>query len=245
MGAVAVRATRPAAVALAPLLAVQGSGVRRRTPVLPEAAGPRSGVVGTGGPPLTVAVVGESPAAGVGVATQDDALAARFAAELAGRSERAVRWRLSARTGTTAERATPRLVPALEGPAADVVLVQLGVNDTLRLRARAAWRRDVTALLDALAPLTAPDGVVVLAGLPDLAAFPTLPQPLRGVLGWHARALDRELDVLAARRPGVRHAPTPPLSGADSFAEDGFHPNAVAVRIWAGELAQVALGTSR
>jgi lysophospholipase L1-like esterase len=241
MGAVAVRATRPAAVALAPVLVVQGTGVRRRTPVLPEAAGPRSGVVPGDGPPLTVAVVGESPAAGVGVATQDDALAARFAAALAGRSGRPVQWRLSARTGTTAARATPRLVPGLQGPAADVVLVQLGVNDTLRLRARSAWRRDVTVLLDALAPLTAPDGVVVLAGLPDLAAFPTLPQPLRGVLGWHARALDRELDRLAARRPGVRHAPAPPLSGADHFAADGFHPNAAAVREWATALAGTAL----
>ncbi len=241
MGAVAVRATRPAAVALAPVLVVQGTGVRRRTPVLPEAAGPRSGVVGGGGPPLTVAVVGESPAAGVGVPTQDDALAARFAAALAAGTRREVHWRLSARTGTTAERATPRLVPALAGPAADAVLVQLGVNDTLRLRSRAAWRRDVTALLDALAPLVAPDGVVVLAGLPDLAAFPTLPQPLRGVLGRHARALDRELGVLASARPGVQHAPAPPLSGADHFAADGFHPNAAAVREWAAALAGAAV----
>ncbi|MEX5721839.1 SGNH/GDSL hydrolase family protein, partial [Geodermatophilus maliterrae] len=180
-------------------------------------------------------------AAGVGVATQDDALAARFAAALAGRSGRAVHWRLSARTGTTAGRATPRLLPGLAGPAADVVLVQLGVNDTLRLRARAAWRRDVTALLDALAPLVAPDGVVVLAGLPDLAAFPTLPQPLRGVLGRHARALDRELGALSAARPGVRHAPAPPLSGREHFAGDGFHPNAAAVREWTADLAGIAL----
>jgi lysophospholipase L1-like esterase len=242
MGAVAVRVTRPAAAVLAPVLLVQGTGVRRRTPVLPEAAGPRSGVVPGAAPPLTVAVLGESPAAGVGVATQEEALAARFAAALAGTSGREVRWRLSARTGTTAARALPRLVPGLAGPPADVVLVALGVNDTLRLRARAAWRRDVTALLDALGPLIAADGVVVLAGLPDLARFPTLPQPLRGLLGWHARALDDELDTLAARRPGVRHAPAPPLDAPDLFAEDGFHPNAAAARIWAGELARVALG---
>jgi lysophospholipase L1-like esterase len=231
--------TRLPAALLAPVLLVQGAGVRRRTPVLPEAAGPRSGVVPGEAPALTVAVLGESPAAGVGVATQEDALAARFAEALAGESGREVRWRLSARTGTTAAQALGRLVPGLAGPPADVVLVVLGVNDTLRLRGRAAWRRDVAALLGALAPLTAPGGVAVLAGLPDMARFPTLPQPLRGVLGRHARALDRELEALV--RPGVRHAPAPPLDGPGLFAEDGFHPGAAACRIWAGELARVAL----
>ena len=231
---------RTAALALAPVLLVQGAGVRRRTPVLPEAAGPRSGVVPGGGPPLLAAVLGESPAAGVGVATQDEALAGRFAAALAARSGREVRWRLSARTGTTAAQAAPRLVPGLAGPPADVVLVVLGVNDTLRLRSRAAWLRDVGALLGALRPLTAPGGVTVLAGLPDMGRFPTLPQPLRGVLGRHARDLDAALARLT--RPGVRHAPAPPLDRPGLFAEDGFHPGAAACRIWADDLARVALG---
>ncbi|MGY1737954.1 SGNH/GDSL hydrolase family protein [Geodermatophilus sp. SYSU D00684] len=227
------------AVALAPVLLVQGAGVRRRTPVLPEAPGPRAGVVPGDGPPLTAAVVGESPAAGVGVATQEDGLAARFAAALAARSGREVRWRLSARTGTTVAQAPGLLVPGRAGPPADVVLVAFGVNDTLRLRSRAAWRRDVTALLRALAPLTAPDGVVVLAGLPDLGRFPTLPQPLRGVLGRRARALDAELGRLT--RPDVRHAPAPPLDRPGLFADDGFHPGAAACRTWADDLARVAL----
>ncbi|MGY1774558.1 SGNH/GDSL hydrolase family protein [Geodermatophilus sp. SYSU D00804] len=230
---------RALAVTLAPVLLVQGAGVRRRTPVLPEAPGPRAGVVAGDGPPLTVAVVGESPAAGVGVATQEDGLAARFAAALARRSGREVRWRLSARTGTTVAQALGLLVPGPAGPPADVVLVAFGVNDTLRLRSRAAWRRDVTALLGALAPLTAPGGVVVLAGLPDLGRFPTLPQPLRGVLGRQARALDAELGRLA--RPGVRHAPAPPLDGPGLFADDGFHPGAAACAMWAEVLAAAAL----
>ncbi|MGX5657773.1 SGNH/GDSL hydrolase family protein [Geodermatophilus nigrescens] len=230
---------RGTALALAPLLLAQGAGVRRRTPVLPEAAGPRAGSVPGDGPPLTAAVLGESTAAGVGVARQEDALAGRFAAALAASSGREVRWRLSARTGTTAAQATPRLVPGLAGPPADVVLVALGVNDTLRLRSPAAWLRDVTALLDALAPLTAPGGVTVLAGLPDLGRFPTLPQPLRGVLARQARDLDVVLAGLS--RPGVRHAPAPPLDGPGLFADDGFHPGAAACRLWADALARVAL----
>ncbi len=53
--------------ALAPLLLWQGRHVRRVTPRLPEAAGPRAGTTGHG-PPLRLLVLGDSAAAGVGVA---------------------------------------------------------------------------------------------------------------------------------------------------------------------------------
>ncbi|MET3217482.1 UNVERIFIED_ORG: hypothetical protein ABIC48_005266 [Burkholderia territorii] len=51
-----------AIAALGPLLFAQGRYVRRVTPRLPEAAGPRDGVAG-GGPPLRVLAVGDSAAA--------------------------------------------------------------------------------------------------------------------------------------------------------------------------------------
>lgn len=75
----------------------------------------------------------------------------------------------------------------------------------------------------------------MLAGVPDLGAFPALPRPLRTVLGWHAGALDGELRGLAARRPGVVHAPAPALT-SDLFATDGFHPNTDAYARWAQHL---------
>ena len=85
VAALAVRArTYAAVVAFAPLLAAQGWLVRTRTPVLPEAAGPRSGVVGSG-PTLRFAVIGESTAAGVGVTHQRAGLAVRLAEQLGGR----------------------------------------------------------------------------------------------------------------------------------------------------------------
>ena len=56
-------------LSLAPLLLVQGRWVRRRTPLLPEPPGPRAGVIGQG-PVLRLLIVGDSSAAGVGVAHQ-------------------------------------------------------------------------------------------------------------------------------------------------------------------------------
>jgi lysophospholipase L1-like esterase len=227
---------RPAAMLLAPLLVRQGSRVRRQTVVLPEAAGDRSGLEGRGGgAPLHLLVVGDSSAAGVGVARQSEALASRLAVEVASRHGRAVAWQLAARTGATASTTTRELLPAVRG-SFDLVVIVLGVNDTLRLRNRARWHKQIARVVDAVQPKLAPEATVLLAGVPDLGAFPALPDPLRAVLGWHARALDGELGRLAARRPHVVHAPAADLSGV-AFADDGFHPNADTYARWAQHIA--------
>ncbi|HLM69468.1 MAG TPA: hypothetical protein VK358_18145, partial [Longimicrobium sp.] len=47
---------------LAPVLVLQGKRVRRTTPRLPEAAGPRTGAVAGRGAPVRLLVLGESTA---------------------------------------------------------------------------------------------------------------------------------------------------------------------------------------
>ncbi len=143
---------------------------------------------------------------------------------------------MCARTGATAGRTARELVPAAPDHQ-DVALVVLGVNDALRLAGRRAWREQVVRVLDALRPHLAPGGLTVLAAVPDLAAFPALPQPLCAVLGWHARGMDRQLARLAEQRSGVQHVPGPTLTGADLFAADAFHPSARTYALWAVHLA--------
>ena len=212
-----VRASRPAALVLAPVLVRQGRRVRQATPVLPEAAGDRAGVespgrAGSARPPLRLLVVGESTAAGVGVSHQGEGLARQLAVELARRGGSPVAWTVSARTGATASSTARELVPAAP-VGQDLAVVVLGVNDVLRLRGARAWRERVVRVLGALEPHLGPGGRVVLAGVPDLGSFPALPQPLRAVLGWHSRALDRQLRRLAEQRPRVLHVPGPRLAG--------------------------------
>jgi lysophospholipase L1-like esterase len=110
-------------------------------------------------------------------------------------------------------------------------------NDALRLRRRRTWRASMDRLGDALQEHVRPGGQIVLAGLPKLGQFRTFPQPLRAVLGWHSRALDRELRQIARRRPVVTHVPMPPVAGPEMFANDRFHPNAAAYRALASHFA--------
>ena len=90
-------------LALSPLLVLQAVRTRSRVPRLPEAAGARAGAHGEGDARLRLLIAGDSSAAGVGVATQDDALAGQLLPLLAQRCAARVHWVLQARTGLTTE----------------------------------------------------------------------------------------------------------------------------------------------
>ena len=93
---------------LGPLLLIQGRLVRKNIPILAEATGGRSGRLGEGRP-LSLLVVGDSAAAGVGVETQDDALSGCLTRVLA--QKYCVDWSLVAKSGNTTE----DLIETLQG----------------------------------------------------------------------------------------------------------------------------------
>src|SRR5438105_810249 len=114
---------------LSPLLVAQAIATRRRAPLLPEAAGDRRGIVGSGRP-LRLLIVGDSSGAGVGVSTQDLALAGRLTRTLADTARVQVRWQLVARSGITSAQALELVRHELPRPA-EVAVVVLGVNDVI------------------------------------------------------------------------------------------------------------------
>lgn len=220
-------------LALLPVLIPQALWVRFRAARLQEAAGPRKGQAGQG-PPLRVLVIGDSSGAGVGVPTQDEALAGRLVAHLA--PHRRVTWRLEARCGATTATLLDRLggMPAQEF---DVAVIALGVNDSKNGMSRAQWRRNYHDLITLLQTRF---GVprIYASGLPPLGHFPLLPKPLRGVLGRRAAHFDDDLRALLAEREGLHHVPLDFPMNPDLMASDGFHPGPVVYDGWAQRIAQ-------
>jgi lysophospholipase L1-like esterase len=193
--------------------------------VLPEAAGPRAGEIG-GGPLLRLLIIGDSSAAGVGVAHQDQALAGYLTRTLAREAQVRVRWTLVARSGVTTAQAL-ELAREARPAVAEVAVVVTGVNDVIdRIRPhRAVLARG--ELVDWLR--SAVDARhVVFAPLPPVHRFPALPQPLRAVAGAEARRHDRALAQWAAMRASgsadVSHVPIDLSLGVETMALDGFHP---------------------
>jgi lysophospholipase L1-like esterase len=209
-------------LALAPLLVAQAIATRRRAPVLPEADGEREGVVGDGdAAPLRLLVAGDSSAAGVGVAHQDDAVAGHLVRALHRAIERPVAWALRARTGLTT-RGVHALLRDSPPFAADVAVVISGVNDVIDQVPTARAVRDRAALADWLLGEGARH--VVFAPLPPMHRFPLLPEPLRRVIGGDALRHDAALARWAATRSDVSHAEVAVELDAAGMASDGFHP---------------------
>ncbi|WP_298829071.1 SGNH/GDSL hydrolase family protein [uncultured Piscinibacter sp.] len=222
-------------LALAPLLVAQAVATRRRAPRLPEADGPREGRLGEG-ERLSLLIVGDSSAAGVGVATQDEALAGHLVRALAQRSSRRVHWQLVARSGITTAQALALLRDVRPAPA-EIAIVVLGVNDVIEQvpSHRAVQQR--AALADWLRHAA---GVrhVVFAPLPPVHRFPLLPQPLRHVMGRDAMRHDAALAGWAATRDDVSHVPIALELGPEHMAEDGFHPGEPVYRATGEALAR-------
>lgn len=216
---------------LAPLLLAQALYARWRAPRLPEAAGPRAGTVGSGAA-IALWIVGDSSAAGVGVPTQDDALAGALAPALARQAGAAVHWRLFAHSGITSAQALDLLAEADGDTSADVAVVVTGVNDVVDRIAPAAALAARTRLVAALQRRHRVRHVV-FTPVPPMHRFTGLPQPLRWVAGRSAAAHQRALAEWAQGRPGVSCVEDAlPLDDPALLARDGFHPAAPLYRRW-------------
>ncbi len=203
---------------LGPVLLMQGLWVRIKTPVLPEAEGPRTGHTGAG-PTLRLLVVGDSSAAGVGAALQSQALLGHLTQRLA--RWHAVQYRLLAQTGATT-RDTLKILDDLASERWDVVVTALGVNDVTGQRSETDWLADQQRLIDLLHAKFDPC-VILISGLPPVHRFPALPQPLRWHLGRGAQRFDTALKNLTCAN-AVLFLPLDFGMRTDQMAPDGFHP---------------------
>lgn len=222
-----------ATAVLSPILLLQAVRLRKRALRLPEASGPRQGSLGNG-PPLSILIVGDSSAAGVGAQTQETALVGQMTQSLA--SQYRVNWHLIARTGAT----TPATLARLKEhdlPFADLCVVVLGVNDVTRGGSMSGWLQNYAEVRTLLRQQTGAKRIYVCQ-VPPLGSFPLLPHPLRWLLGRRAIRFDAALDLALRAETDTEYVPLPDALNADDMAEDGFHPGPIIYAAWAQELAR-------
>lgn len=204
----------------------------------PESIGPPAGVNGcvdcTTGPGdqarLRMVWLGDSTAAGVGVADADDTLPRQVAAGL----DRPVELTVLARSGARLADVIENQLPAVAALRPELVLVSIGANDATHVTSARSYQRNWERL-------RVPEGARLVAlGIPDMGSPRRLAQPLRALAGWRGRRLDRR----GARRVGRAGpaiyvdiaATTGPAFRADPeryFAADRYHPGPEGYRLWA------------
>ncbi|MBM9504971.1 SGNH/GDSL hydrolase family protein [Actinacidiphila acididurans] len=184
-----------------------------------------------GEPELTLAMVGDSTAAGQGVHRARETPGALLASGLAAVAERPVRLLNVAQPGARSDDLA-RQVDLLAGPSAtppDVAVVMIGANDVTH---RMPLATSVRLLTDAVRVLRAAGTEVVVGTCPDLGSVEPVYQPLR----WLARRASRQLaaaQTIAVVELGARTVSLGDLLGPEFearprelFGPDNFHPSA-------------------
>ncbi|MDY0249319.1 MAG: SGNH/GDSL hydrolase family protein [Pseudomonas sp.] len=218
-------------MALAPLLLWQGRKVRNNTLRLPEAAGVRTGCLGQG-QPLRLLLLGDSAAAGVGVSRQEQALAGQLSKQLSRHFQ--VTWQLLAESGLNCQQLLNKL-DGLTPQSYDCVVLSIGVNDVTGGTQDRLWLAQLQLLRERLCADFNVQHIFISA-IPPMQYFTALPAPLSGYLGRRARRLNRVTERLAERCDDLCFMPIELGVDPQMLADDGFHPSALAYRLWAEQV---------
>ena len=222
-------------LALLPVLLIQGTKVRMNTPRLPEPMGAREGQIGSG-KSLSLLILGDSAAAGVGVETQKDALSGAIIAEL--QDEFSLQWKLHAKTGDTTQHVF-QAVQHLEQQRYDVVVTSIGVNDVTKLMSATIWLKQQKQLFAHIQSHFQPK-LIIVSGVPPMQYFPALPNPLAWLFGQYAEQMNQKLQQWLAPQRQFRFIQYD-LEAFNamnlSMASDGFHPSKEIYAIWGKQVA--------
>jgi len=220
---------------LLPVLFVQGNKVRKNTPRLLEPKGEREGGIGQG-KPLSLLILGDSAAAGVGVETQKDALSGVIIQEL--QNEFFLQWKLHAKTGDTTRQVFHAL-QHLEERKYDVIVTSIGVNDVTKLTSAKSWIQQQEQLFEHIQKRFQPK-LIIVSGVPPMQHSPALPNPLAWLFGQYAEQMNQKLQQWLAPQSQFKFLQydIETFQAMNlSMASDGFHPSKEVYEIWGRQIA--------
>ncbi|WP_165831976.1 SGNH/GDSL hydrolase family protein [Aliidiomarina sp. B3213] len=212
--------------------------MRAQTIRLPEASGPREGLRQEQvGEHISVLVIGDSAAAGVGCESQADAVCGQWVKLLEHHHQ--VHWQLIAKSSLTCSGVLELVKQAQIGPSKPInqVLVSVGVNDVTQRTSLGQWKRNLTDLTEYLTETLAAE-TIIFSSLPPMQHFPALPQPLRWFVGLQAKRLNKALKRHCEAHHRCIYLPLNIPFESKYMAEDGFHPSKHAATLWAANAFQ-------
>ncbi|WP_151706414.1 SGNH/GDSL hydrolase family protein [Acinetobacter sp. TUM15064] len=221
---------------LVPVILLQGYQVKKNTPRLPEPIGERVGKKGVG-KTLSLLILGDSAAAGVGVNVQDDALLGSILAELS--SEFSIQFYLHATTGFTTDQVI-HAIQTLETRHFDVIITSVGVNDITKFTSPRAWIVKQKQIYQILKHKFSPQ-LTIASGVPPMDQFPALPNPLAWLFGQYAKAMNLKLSQFVAQEQQMDWIEYDLEKFKNlnlDMAEDGFHPSKEIYQLWGKQVAE-------
>jgi len=188
---------------------------------------------GTGDDPLRYVILGDSTAVAVG-GDYEHGLAVESAKHLASRGR--VEMINAGVSGARIHDVLTEQLPRVDLRNADVVLLDVGANDVIRMTSSRSFDRDLRRVIEAIRK-ESPAAKIVVTGSADMGSPPRIPRLLRPLASFRTR----RLNVIVQRQAqnyGLTFAPiadrTGPLFRRDRtlFSDDRFHPNDRGYATW-------------
>ena len=245
---------QPKHIALAPVYLYQGMKLKKTALRLPEAEGERRGRLTLASKDnssedkatLNLMLLGDSSAAGVGVSSQQQALAGQLLEQLKQLPQiqqkfSQLEWSLHATSGHTSFDALRRLyVLPKPATAVDIMIVMIGVNDTTANISTSKWEQQLREIIG-LSKRKFGAKHIIFPCLPPMQNMPAIPSPLNKLMGYKTQLMNEKLiqvcdhyDEVLALQFDLENSD---LQNQNFFAEDGFHPNSAAYLLLAEKLA--------
>ena len=234
------RIRRVVQAVLRPAIFVQYRALRAglRSTVFPRDAG--TGVV-PGESPQRVLVIGEATAVGFGVLSHELGMAGHFSRQLARRTGRGVEWSTRPFADLTIHTAAGTVRDRALLAGVDVVLLMVGVGDSIRLTPQRTWRRLLCSAIDDLCQGLPEGARVLVPEVPPLRESVGIPAPWRAVAARHARLLNRVTEEIVASRADALSVPFPRESVIDLGDPDAAQASRVYAS-WSRAFVQRMLG---
>ena len=211
-----------------PILRWQGNRLRKEALKLPEAMGPRSGNIGSG-EKLSILIIGDSSACGVGVKLINQSLAGYLVQTLSKNYQ--CNWKIIAKSGLNTSDLT-RLIEKEHASLFDTVVISIGMNDITSGISRERWLKQLRTLQSSLQEkfkITR----FIFCGMPPVGKLKIIPNPLRRLLALKASLFDKSLSVFCGDDPKKTYLSINIPFGKEMIADDGFHPSSEFYKLWA------------
>lgn len=117
----------------------------------------------------------------------------------------------------------------------DLLIVTMGVNDTVGMTVIKKWRTRTSACVEKFGD---PSTKVFITGVPAMHQFPALPAPLSWFLGVRSKLLNASLEEMCHKN-GWQFVPANMMITPELMATDGYHPNVKGYRVWGESIGQL------
>lgn len=197
-------------------------------------------------PKLTLMILGDSAAAGVGVKQQTEALLGQTIYQLSSHSATLapkfsqIDWFLYAKTGHTSSDTLHQLYTLNTPHTTDIMIFSLGVNDVTKGTSLKQWQTNLNEII-AISQRKFNCQHILFSCVPPMELMPSIPKPLNDFLGRKAKMLDTILQQVCQNHKNTHHIAfqLPDKNINQYFAQDGFHPSALTYQIWSQHIYRI------